>query len=63
MTLESLVVIIPDPRISAVSLTLLASATSLASTASKALFHKKKLPDPDGWIIPGTKMTNAGPFF
>mgnify|MGYP001176564651 CR=1 FL=1 len=22
----------------------------------------KKLPDPDDWIIPGTKMTNAGPF-
>ena len=21
-----------------------------------------KLPDPDGWIIPGTKMTKAGPF-
>ena len=22
----------------------------------------EKLPDPDDWIIPGTKMTNAGPF-
>ena len=25
-------------------------------------FTKKTLPDPDGWIIPGTKMTNTGPF-
>ena len=22
----------------------------------------KKLPDLDDWIVPGTKMTNAGPF-
>ena len=22
----------------------------------------KELPDPNGWIIPGTKMTNTGPF-
>ena len=22
----------------------------------------KKLPEPDGWIIPGTKITSAGPF-
>ena len=52
----------PGPRTSAASLTSSASAISLASTASKALFHQKKLPDPDGWIIPGTKMTNTGPF-
>ena len=25
-------------------------------------YFTKKLPDPDGWIIPGTKMTNTGPF-
>ena len=51
----------PGPRTSAASLTSSASAASLASTASKALFHKKN-PGPDGWIIPGTKITNAGPF-
>ena len=22
----------------------------------------KRIPDPDGWIIPSTKMTNTGPF-
>ena len=26
-------------------------------------YFNKELPDPDGWIIPGTKMTNTGPFF
>ena len=25
-------------------------------------YFLKELPDPDGWIIPGTKMTNTGPF-
>ena len=49
------------PRTSAASLTSSASAASLASTASKALFHQKN-PDPYDWIIPGTKMTNNGPF-
>jgi hypothetical protein len=43
-------------------LTPAASATSLASTASTALFPQK-LPDPDGLIINGIKMTNSGPFF
>ena len=27
----------------------------------KCLFFTKKLPGPDGWIIPGTKMTNTVP--
>jgi hypothetical protein len=35
-----------------------ASANSLSSTVR----FLKKLPDPDGLIIPGTKMTNTGPF-
>ena len=39
-----------------------ASATSLASTASKCNFLKK-FPDPDGLIIIGTKITNTGHFF
>ena len=25
-------------------------------------YFTKKLPSPDGWIVPGTKMTNSGPF-
>ena len=25
-------------------------------------YFTKKIPDPDGWIIPGTKMTNTGLF-
>ena len=45
----------PGPRTSAASL------TSLVSTASKPYFTKKN-PDPDGWIIPDTKMTNTGSF-
>jgi hypothetical protein len=49
----------PGPIISA--LTSLASVTSLAFTASKALFHKT-LPCPDVWIIHGTKMTNTVSF-
>ena len=48
------------PRTSASSLISSASSTSLAFTASKAPFHQKTLPDPDGWIIPGTKMTKTG---
>ena len=43
------------------SLTLEAPVTSLASTASTALFPQKT-PDPDGLIITGTKMTNVGHF-
>jgi hypothetical protein len=46
---------------SAAPLTPAASATSLASTASTAIFPQK-LPDPDGLIINGIKMTNSGPF-
>ena len=48
-------------RTSVASLTSLASATSMASTASKAFFTKEHR-GPDSWIIPGTKMTNTGPF-
>ena len=43
------------------SLTLAASATSMASATSKALFPQK-IPDLDDFILPGTKMTNTGPF-
>ena len=39
-----------------------ASATSLASTASTALFPQKNLPDPDCLIINGFKMTTTGHF-
>ena len=46
----------------AASLTLAAPVTSLASTASTALFPQKH-PDPDGLIITGTKMTSVGHFF
>ena len=45
-------------RTSAASIT---STTSMASMTSMASFHQK-FTDPDGWIIPGTKMTNTGPF-
>jgi hypothetical protein len=38
-----------------------ASTTSVASMTSIASFHQKKS-DPDGLMIPGTKMTNSGPF-
>ena len=41
-----------------------ASMTSVASTASMtsiASFHQKTT-DPDGLIIPGTKLTNTSPF-
>jgi hypothetical protein len=43
-------------------LTSAASATSLASTASKAHFFQKKTPDPDGLTITGSKITNTGNF-
>ena len=58
---EVLISYFPGLRSTAASLTSSVSATSLASTASKALVYKK-LSDPDVWIIHGTKMTNAGPF-
>ena len=48
-------------RTSAASMTSTASTTSMASMTSTASFHKKNT-DPDGWIIPGPKMTNNGPF-
>ena len=46
----------PDLRTSA------ASTNSVASMTFTASFHQKNT-DTDGWIIPGTKMTNStGPF-
>ena len=60
-TLKSSVVIFQALENSPASLTSAASATSLASTASKAQFPKKLL-DPDGLIITGTKITNTGHF-
>ena len=47
-------------RTSAALLTSLASTASTTSTASKAIFHKKKLPGV--WIIPDSKKTNKDPF-
>ena len=61
MTLKSSVVIFEPLETSAASLTSADSATSLASTASTALYPQF-FPHPDDWIIPGTKMTNTGPF-
>ena len=51
----------PDLRTSAVSMTSTASTASTASMTSTASFHQKNA-DPDDWIIPGSKMTNNGPF-
>ena len=51
----------PGLRTSAASMTSTASTTSMASMTSTASFHGKNA-DPDGWIIPGTKMTNNGSF-
>ena len=48
-------------RISVASVTSTVSTTSVASMTSIASFHQKKS-DPDGSMIPGTKMTNSGPF-
>jgi hypothetical protein len=59
---EGLISDFPGFRTSEASMTSLASATSMASTAIEALFYQKNLPDPDDWIIPGTKMTKGGPF-
>ena len=47
----------PVLRTSVASLTSTASMASMTSTAS---FHQK-FTDPDGLIIPGSKMTNTGP--
>ena len=49
----------PGPRTYAVSLTSLASATHWPLQPQIPYFTKKLL-DPDGWIIPCTKMTNTG---
>ena len=57
--LDNLVVIFQALKTSPALLTLVASATSLASTAQ----FPQKLPDSGGLIIPSTKMTNTGPFF
>jgi hypothetical protein len=46
----------PDLRTSA------ASTTSMASITFTVSFRQKKITDPDSWIIPGTKVTNSGPF-
>ena len=59
--LKSSVVIFQALETSSALLTSVASATSLASTAYKAQLPKKLL-DPDGLIITGTKITIAGNF-
>ena len=51
----------PGLRTSMASMTSTASTTSMASMTSSASFHQKNT-DHDGGIIPGTKMTNDGPF-
>jgi hypothetical protein len=38
----------------------IASTTSMASMTYTTSFHQK-ITDTDGWIIPGTIMTNTGP--
>jgi hypothetical protein len=58
MTLKTSLKLFQTLKTSAASLTLAASATSMASTA---LFPQKN-PDPDCLIIIGTKMTNTGHF-
>ena len=39
----------------------MASTTSVASMTFTASFHHKNT-SPDGWILPGNKITNTGPF-
>ena len=51
----------PDLRISAASMASTASTTSMASIAFTASFHQN-IADHDSCIMPGTKMTNTGPF-
>ena len=51
----------PGLKTSAASLTSVASTASMALMTSTASFHQKNA-DPDDWIIPGSKMTNNGPF-
>ena len=59
MTLQSSKVIHQALETYAASLTSVSSATSLASTVSKAQFLQKKLPDPNSQVITGTKITNT----
>ena len=51
----------PGLRTSAISMTSTASTTSMASMTLTASFQKKNT-DSDGLIIPGTQITNIGPF-
>ena len=51
----------PDLRTSAASVTSTASTASVVSMTFTASFHQK-ITNPNGWIIPATKMTNTGPF-
>jgi hypothetical protein len=51
----------PDLRTYEASMTSTASTTSMASITFTASFHQN-ITDCDGWITPGTKMTNIGPF-
>ena len=46
---------------SSASVTYTASTTLVASMTFTASFHQK-ITNPNGWIIPATKMTNTGPF-
>ena len=50
----------PGLKTSTASITSTPSTTSMASMTSTASFYQKNT-RPDGWIIPGTKMTNTGP--
>ena len=51
----------PGLRTFAASMTSAASTASVASMTLTASFHQKNT-DSDGQIIPGTNMTNTGPF-
>ena len=60
-TLKTSVVIFKALDTFTASMTAAASATSMTSMTLTASFYQKNT-DPDDWIIPGTKMTNNGPF-
>ena len=52
----------PGLKTSAASMTSVTSTASMASMTSTVSFYQKKNTHPHCLIIPGTKMTNTGPF-
>ena len=51
----------PGFRTSTASMASTASKASVASMTHTTSFDQKKMTDTDGWIIPGTTMTNTCP--